>query len=123
MVVEVHRLILHDSVTQVTPADAGALVVTGSHGGASVVPYALAVRAWLYVFNDAGVGKDGAGTAALQLLDEEGLAAAAVSHDSARIGEARDAWENGVVSAVNVAARTLGLRPGDRLAAVLRTVR
>jgi hypothetical protein len=119
--VDLHRLVLHDSVTQVTVADAGTLVVTGSHGGASVVPYALAVRAWLYVFNDAGVGKDGAGTAALQLLDGEGQAAAAVSHDSARIGEARDAWENGVVSAVNAAARSLGLRPGDRLAAVLRT--
>ncbi len=61
------RLVLLDSVTQVTPAHAGSLVVTGSHGGASVVPYARAVRAWLYVFNDAGVGKDGAGIAALDI--------------------------------------------------------
>lgn len=120
--VEARRVVLHDSVTQVTAGDAGTLVVTGSHGGASVVPYALAVRAWLYVFNDAGIGKDGAGTAALQLLDAEGQAAAAVSHDSARIGEARDAWENGVVSEVNAAARRLGLQRGDRLAAVLQAV-
>lgn len=117
-----HRLVLHDSVTQVTTADAGTLVVTGSHGGASVVPYARAVRAWLYVFNDAGIGKDRAGVAALELLEADGQAAAAVSHASARIGEARDAWENGVVSAVNATAAGLGLRTGDRLATVLRTV-
>ena len=30
----------------VTVDETGTLVVTGSHGGASVVPYALAVRAW-----------------------------------------------------------------------------
>jgi hypothetical protein len=120
--VETHRLVLHDSVTQVTAADAGTLVVTGSHGGASVVPYARAVRAWLYVFNDAGIGKDGAGIAALGLLEAEGQAAAAVSHASARIGEARDAWENGVVSMVNGTAALLGLRTGDRLAEVLQTV-
>lgn len=111
-----------DSITELRPGrDADCIAVSGSHGGISSARYALAARPLLSVFNDAGVGKDGAGTAALQLLDGEGQAAAAVSHDSARIGEARDAWENGVVSAVNAAARSLGLRPGDRLAAVLRT--
>jgi hypothetical protein len=61
-------LVLLDSVTQVLPAHAGALVVTGSHGGVSSGRYALAVPAWLYVFNDAGIGKDDAGVAALPLL-------------------------------------------------------
>ncbi len=109
-------LVLIDSVTQVTPAHAGCLIVTGSHGGASVVKYALMVRAWLYVFNDAGIGKDEAGIAALALLERDGIAAAAVAHSSARIGEALDAWEHGVVSQLNAAARALGLRLGDRLA-------
>ncbi len=106
------RLVLLDSVTQVEPGHAGQLVVTGSHGGASVVPYARAVRAWMYVFNDAGVGKDGAGVAALDLLQADGIAAAAVAHDSARIGEALDTWGNGVVSKLNGAAQALGLRVG-----------
>ncbi len=113
-------LVLLDSVTQVEPAHAGALVVSGSHGGASVVPYARAVRAWLYVFNDAGVGKDRAGIAALDLLDADGIAAAAVAHDSARIGEASDAWQHGVVSHLNAAAAALGLRTGAPLAEQLR---
>lgn len=107
--------VLLDSVTQVAPAHAGALVVTGSHGGRSVAAYAREVRAWLYVFNDAGVGKDGAGVAALELLQAEGIAALTVAHDSARIGEARDSWEHGVVSRVNAAAAALGLRVGAAL--------
>ena len=105
-------LVLLDSVTQVGFGHAGQLVVTGSHGGASVVPYARAVRAWLYVFNDAGVGKDGAGIAALDLLDADGIAAVTVAHTSARIGEALDAWQHGVVSHLNATAAALGLAVG-----------
>ncbi len=113
-------LVLLDSVTQVEQHHAGCLVVTGSHGGASVVPYARAVQAWLYVFNDAGVGKDGAGIAALALLQAHGIAAATVAHTSARIGEAADSWAHGVVSQRNAAAAALGLAVGVPLAAQLR---
>ena len=95
------RVVLLDTVTAVAPQHAGTIVVTGSHGGASVVRYARAVAARLYVFNDAGVGKDEAGIAALAELERDGIAAATVAHDSARIGEARDAFEHGVVSRVN----------------------
>ena len=116
MPIDAPGLVLLDSVTQVEFGHAGRLVVTGSHGGASVVAYARAVRAWLYAFNDAGVGKDGAGIAALDLLAAEGIAALAVSHDSARIGEALDTWRHGVVSHVNAAARALGLQVGLPLA-------
>jgi hypothetical protein len=114
------RVILLDSVTQVGPAHEGCLVVTGSHGGASVVPYARAVRAWLYVFNDAGVGKEDAGIAALALLERDGIAAVTVAHSSARIGEAADAWGHGVVSHLNAAASVVGLRTGVRLGDQLR---
>jgi hypothetical protein len=108
-------LTLLDSVTRVTAEHAGHVVVTGSHGGASVVSYARAVPALLYVFNDAGIGKDRAGIAALDGLQAEGIAACAVAHTSARIGEAQDAWSHGVISAVNAPAAALGLRVGDRL--------
>jgi hypothetical protein len=112
-------VVLLDSVTEVTPAQADKIVVTGSHGGISVARYALAVPARLYVFNDAGVGKDGAGIAALGVLDAAGLAALTVEHASARIGEAADAWRTGVISHVNRAAAALGLRAGERLALAL----
>ncbi|MCU0939724.1 MAG: hypothetical protein MUC86_11400 [Burkholderiaceae bacterium] len=108
-------LTLLDSVTQVAAAHAGHVVITGSHGGASVVPYARAVPALLYVFNDAGIGKDRAGIASLDLLQADGIAACAVAHTSARIGDAQDAWLQGVVSAVNAQAAALGVGIGDLL--------
>jgi hypothetical protein len=112
-------VVLLDSVTQTVAAHAGRIVVTGSHAGRSVVEYALAVPAKLYVFNDAGIGKDGAGIAALAELQAHGVAALAVAHTSARIGDARDAWDNGVISAVNGPARALGFAAGQRLCEAL----
>jgi hypothetical protein len=120
MTITAPPLVLLDSVTQVEPAHAGSLVVTGSHGGASVVAYARAVRGWLYVFNDAGVGKDNAGIAALDLLQADGIAAATVAHTSARIGEADDSWQHGVVSHLNAGAAAHGLRIGLSLREQLR---
>jgi hypothetical protein len=109
------HVVLLNSITEVTPRHAGCCVVTGSHGGVSAARYARAVAARVYAFNDAGVGKDGAGIAALALLDAVGIAAVAVSHCSARIGDARDSWNAGEISAVNAAAARLGLRVGATL--------
>ena len=110
---------LVDSITETTTEDAGRVVVSGSHGGASAAHYALQIAASLYVFNDAGIGKDSAGIAALDLLAAADIAACTVSHQSARIGEAADALANGVVSALNDPARRMGLTPGTRLLAFL----
>jgi hypothetical protein len=104
------RVIVIDSITQLAPGDAGAIVVSGSHGGTSSAEFALAVPLRLVCFNDAGVGKDGAGIAALSILQVRGVAAATVAHTSARIGDAQDAWHHGVISRVNDAAHALGLR-------------
>jgi hypothetical protein len=114
------RVLLVDSITQLEAADAGAIVVAGSHGGASSGEVALATPLAAVFFNDAGIGKDGAGTVALQMLQQRGVPAGTVSHASARIGDALDAWEHGVVSALNEAARERGLRVGAPLQAQLR---
>ena len=87
-----------DSITELGPADAGCLAVSGSHGGASSARYAIAARPLLSVFNDAGVGLDRAGLVALEQLQAQGLAACTVSHLTARIGEADSSLETGVLS-------------------------
>ena len=117
------HVVLLDSITEVHARHAGLCVVTGSHGGVSAARYAAAVPARIYIFNDAGVGKDDAGIAALALLDAQGIAAATVAHDSARIGDAHDSWAAGVISAVNsTAAARLRVLPGQRLSAALGTL-
>lgn len=102
-----------DSITELKPADAGCIAVSGSHGGISSARYALAVRPVLSVFNDAGVGRDGAGIAALAFLQSHGLAACTVAHSSARIGEAESTLDDGVTSHLNAAAAALGVHPGQ----------
>ena len=103
---------LIDSITELQPTDAGCIAVSGSHGGVSSARYALAVRPLLSVFNDAGGGLDNAGVAGLELLQAQGLAACAVSHESARIGQASSTWETGIVTHSNTAAQSLGIQPG-----------
>jgi hypothetical protein len=113
------RIIVMDSITKLTPDDAGAIVVSASHGGVSSGEFALAFPLTAVFFNDAGVGKDNAGIAALEMLQKRGIAAGTVSHSSARIGDSADMWSNGVISHVNPAARKLGLKPGSDLRTIL----
>ena len=113
------RVIAMDSITMVTPDDAGAIVVSGSHGGQSSGEFALEVPLRAAFFNDAGIGKDDAGIHALEMLQARGIAAGTVAHTSARIGDSMDAWENGVISRCNAAAVELGCVPGTALRVAL----
>ena len=109
------RVILMDSITQVAPEDTGAIVVCASHGGRSSGECALDVPLAAVFFNDAGVGKEDAGIAALDMLQARDIAAGTVAHSTAKIGDSRDMWDHGVISYVNPVARGLGLAPGTRL--------
>jgi hypothetical protein len=109
-----------DSITELGPQDVGCLAVSGSHGGISSARYALAARPRLSIFNDAGVGKEAAGLAALPFLQSHGLAACTVSHDSARIGEAASTLADGVVSHENLLAQALGVRVGQPVQALVK---
>lgn len=105
---------LLDSVSLVRPEDAGQIIVTGSHGGLLGGRPETAVRepVWAAVFNDAGIGIEEAGTSRLPALDARGIAAATVDAFSARIGDARSTFAEGVVSRVNRRAAALGGRVG-----------
>ena len=109
------RVLIMDSITKVVTEDAGSVVVSASHGGASSGEFALEVPLKAAFFNDAGVGKEDAGIAALVMLQQRGVASGTVSHTSARIGVSPDTWDHGVVSHVNDKARVLGIVPGQPL--------
>ncbi len=102
-----------DTIAHVTGEDAGRIVLTGSHGGLSSGEYAARAPLAAVFFNDAGIGKDDAGIAALAWLDARGIVAGAVSHRSAIVGDAVDTWESGVVSALNATADRAGFVVGE----------
>lgn len=127
------NVVLLDSISAVSSVHAGAVVVSGSHGGRSAADFvlgasttnehaAISAKPVLVVLNDAGVGKDQAGIAALAMLQAHGIACACYSHDSARIGEAQDALDNGVISALNDAACALGLSSGQTVLAAVQAL-
>lgn len=103
---------LVDSITELGAQDEGCLAVSGSHGGKSSARFALVVRPLISVFNDAGIGPDQAGLAALPFLQSHGLAACTVGYMSARIGEAESTFADGLISHSNALALALGAEPG-----------
>jgi hypothetical protein len=111
------RIVLIDSASLIEDADAGGIIVTGSHGAlvGGNAKMALRVDGFAAVFSDAGVGRDGAGISRLQALDQRTIAGLTVSAASARIGEAASVFEEGIISHANRTAQKIGARPGEPL--------
>lgn len=105
-------VIVAATVTKLPPAARGAVLLTGSHGGLFVGSVALAAGVRAAVFHDAGLALDDSGVASLPLFDDLGVPAAAVGHETARIGDAQDMQARGRLTRVNRAAHSLGVRPG-----------
>src|SRR2546423_11006330 len=102
------RIVVADSITRVSEGAAtGAVVVNASHGGVYATYLAAKLGAAAAVFNDAGVGRDRAGISGLAYLQELGMPAATISHDTARIGDGADMLAPGVISPANGLAEAL----------------
>lgn len=119
------RVIVMDSNGLVRPRDDdGAIIITASHGGLVGDDPASAGRAQaaLFAFNDAGVGKDGAGLTRLPVLDARGIPAVTVGHNTARIGDGASTLETGVITHTNAAANAAGARAGMPLAVLVALI-
>jgi hypothetical protein len=103
-----------DSASLVGPEHALTIVVTGSHGGllGGRPDTALKYDVLAALFNDAGIGIDEAGVTRLPALDARGIVAGTVAATSARIGDARSTYEDGILSRINRRAEALGIAPG-----------
>src|SRR5207302_4256 len=100
-------------ITRVGPDASGAVVVNASHGGVYAAYLAAKLHAAAAIFNDAGIGRDRAGIGGLDYLQEFGIAAATVGHDTARIGDGADMMASGVITHANALAASLGVSPGQ----------
>ena len=114
-----------DSVGKVEPADAGRILVIGSHGAllGGRTESALGVNAAAAVFNDAGVGADRIGITHLPVLAARGIPAATVDCMSARIGDGRSMCESGLISYTNAVAAQMGALRGISVQAFVELIR
>ena len=105
------RVIALDSASMVDQSCVGVIVITGSHGGATG---GRAVRAAVAAafFNDAGVGKEGAGISRLPLMDRESIPGGTADCNTARIGDGWETYDTGILSHVNETAGGYGLSVG-----------
>ncbi len=99
-----------DSVSLVRAEDEGVIVITASHGEllAGSPSWGNRPKVRAAVFNDAGSST----VTRLPDLDTRDIPAATVTAASARIGDAKSSYEDGVISHVNETAAALGAAPG-----------
>lgn len=83
-----------------------------AHSGKVMAERSVVMRPKGLIANDGGMGKDGSGIDGLAILQQAAIPAAAVAAMSARIGDARSTYHDGVISASNEAATACGVRPG-----------
>ena len=104
-----------DSASLVRESDAGAIVLTGSHGGLLGGRTESAVKSAVFAafYNDADVGIDGAGLSRLPALDAMNIVGVTVSAASARIGDGHSTYDHGVISALNATATAHGGQVGE----------
>lgn len=112
-------ILLLDVMDELPADQSDYILISGSHAGLDSARRALRRPPRLAIFSDAGVGKDRSGVAGLELLQAFHIPAAAVDVNSARIGDAADGLDNGVVSHCNELAANLGVRVGDSVRDVL----
>jgi len=115
---------LLDSIALIDSSNAGTIVVTGSHGGRSAAGFVVDVseKPLAVFFNDAGGGKDNAGKVGLDMLQAIGVAAACYSHMSARIGDAQDGLDNGVLTDLNDLAKQAEIKTEMEVSQAIRCI-
>ena len=90
------------------------VVCIASHTGRVFAESILTLTPRGAIANDAGMGLAQSGIAGLPILQDAGIAAAAVAAMSARIGDGLSTYHEGVISALNALAHSRGVREGMR---------
>jgi hypothetical protein len=105
-------IVILDSATKLPVEADGGVVVTGSHGAVYAAHLTAKSGARAAIHHDAGIGLHDAGIGGLAYAQKLGMAMAAVAAASARIGDAQDLYDRGVISRANPLATACGVAAG-----------
>lgn len=107
-------IVATDSIAFALPEDKNRNVLcTAGHTGRSVVGYFRDYRPWAFICSDGGIGKNDSGISALEDVEADGIPGASVDALTARMGDGRSTYYDGIISAVNKPAADKGVRIGQ----------
>ncbi len=108
-------IILLDSLGDLQVSNNCPILVCGSHcgGNRNLARQVKNCHIRAVFLNNAGVGKNKAGTRGLTHYEAENIIACAVDNYSAEIGIAQDTWDSGIISHINHQAVKAGIQIGD----------
>lgn len=102
-----------NSITDALPADRDTNVLcTAGHTGRGEIDYIIRAAPFGFISSDGGRGKNDSGIGALAQVNEAGIAGAAVSAQTARMGDGMSTYFDGIISAANDLAVTASVRIG-----------
>jgi hypothetical protein len=109
------KIVCVDSIAFGTPQDTeeGNVLLGAGHTGLPAAWYLRNLRLPGFIGSDGGGGKNGAGYGALPAVEDEGIPAATVDANSARMGDGLSTYEDGIVSVANEPARSRGVAVGQ----------
>lgn len=111
---EGRQVVVTDSIIFAQPEDRGRnVLVTAGHTGRSGASFLLEFAPWGFICSDGGRAKHDSGIAGLAMVEAEGLAGACTDARTAAMGDAFDAYANGLISACNAPAERRGVRVGQ----------
>lgn len=111
-----------DSITFLNENNSGDIVVCGSHGGLSAGHYAQKHGVKAVFFNDAGIGKNNAGTKSLKSLSAAGIIACTVDCKTAEIFNGQDVLNNGIISVCNQVAKSSNITEKMTVKAAIKCI-
>lgn len=106
------RIVALGSTSFISDVYAGDVICAGSAFSEPSADYAAPYAIRGLICNDAGRCKDDSGIAGLAVMEAKSMPAAAVSAASAEIGDGLSTYRDGVISALNASARTIGITEG-----------
>jgi uncharacterized protein YunC (DUF1805 family) len=106
------KIVCVDSIAMGIAEDTNNVLLTAGHTGRSAVPYLLKVRPFGFICSDGGMGRDRSGVEGMNSVAAEGLAGATVDARTARMGDGKSTYHDGIISAVNALASGCGVAVG-----------
>jgi uncharacterized protein YunC (DUF1805 family) len=105
-------VVLIDSARYCDRRNRDGVVVAASYGGTLPARLVAPHHPRAALFHDVGIAVDGSGITSLAYLEALGIPAATVDGSTGELGNARDMYDNGRISRVNVLAERCGVERG-----------